>query len=337
MEKAYIAFYTTRPFWAGKPLNLNKPETRNHFTNLMSEVVFSYKFELFTFEVCKDGMLMIHMKNLETQVPSISDSDINTTVNWWAQYLNYVNCLNFLLDSSVLEVDNHNYLELSEITNKDAIRIIFENGKMKRCSIASESLNSLFQMLRYPAAIPFKSVLSYARIENRIPFRKAIFDLTADKFSHVVKDNKFVEMLSGMTKSIVEYKVGNYSVSIVFAWFVIESMLNSKWKRFLDEKNMNYHNGSKRINTDRRNRFMGRDYPISVVINVLELSDILSFSLFKDIDTVRGYRNNVMHQEEGYKCDPDQCKLAINTALKLALEGQSVTITPNLSYSIHMS
>jgi len=334
MKSSYIAFYTTKPFWAGSPLNLSKPETQKYFTSQMGNVVFSYENKVFEFKVCRDGMLMFRIHNLEAEIPSHDHADINTLISWWSRYIKYANCLHLLLDSCVVEVEKLAYLELFEITNKDVIRIVFEDGKMIRTSIPSESLVSIFQMLRYPLAIPFETLLQCTNVENRIPLRKAIFDLTAEKFSYVAGEEVLVDILSRIAKSIAEYKVGNYSTSVALSWFAIESIINQKWQRFLDDKGVTYNDGSKRINSKRRECFNGRDYPISVIINVLELSDSITFSLFKDIDTVRGYRNNIVHQEEEYVCEPKHCELAIQTALKLALEGYQFTITPNLNFSI---
>ena len=67
---------------------------------------------------------------------------------------------------------------------------------------------------------------------------------------------------------------------------------------------------------------------------MLELLDILDFQAYEEIDTVRHYRNDIVHTNPKYICEPEHCQLAIKTAIKLALEHQAFTITPNLSYSI---
>jgi len=337
MESKFIAFYSSRPFWAGKPLELDKPEVRRKFTNHMSEEVFAYENELFSFKVCRDGMLMIKITELEQQALKNKDAPIEQIIKWYSKYLEYANCLHLIIDSCLLKVENTSYLELSEITNKDAFRISFENGKLKAQNIATESISSLFQMMRFPSAVPFKSLIYYARLTTRKIISKETFDLTAESFSKAVKDEILVEMLSIIAKSISEYKVGNFSIAIILSWFVIESKLNKKWQLFLDEKNIKYNNGTNRINSDRKKRFTGRDYTISIITNYLELSDILSFSIFKNIDKVRGYRNAIAHRDKRYICKPTHCKLAIETALNLALEDKSFKITPNLNYSINSS
>lgn len=121
MKEQYIAFYTTKPFWAGNPLDLKEPEISSNFTALMSKVEFSYHNNLFKFKVCKDGMLMIQIRNLEEKLSASKKPDIYSTVYWYSKYLNYANCLNLILDSSMLEVKKLGYLELFEITNKDTI------------------------------------------------------------------------------------------------------------------------------------------------------------------------------------------------------------------------
>ena len=121
-----IAFYTPRPFWAGEPLDLDKPETITAFTELMSEVIFSYDYEPFEFQVDKDGMLKLHMRNLEADthegMTAAKAPYTDDWIGWWSHYLDYANCLNLLLDSSAIEAKTVGPPELSEITNKDAMR-----------------------------------------------------------------------------------------------------------------------------------------------------------------------------------------------------------------------
>ena len=334
MKNGYLGFYTSRPFWAGNPLDIRNPETKTNFTALMSKVEYSFEDEQFKFDVCKDGMLMIQIFSLESEKPSMETPEMEDIINWWARYLNYANCLQLLLDSSILEVKSFNYLELFNITNKDAVRLSFENGKLESESVSIESFIYSFQMLRYPSAIPFESIFWTTSLENRPSFQEDVFSLAAQKFSYAVKNERLVEILAGITKSIAEYKIGNYSISLILSWFAIEVILNQKWLAFIEEKNLTYEDGRKRINSDRFKRLTGHDYSISVALNLMELSDIFSFSLFKDIDDIRDYRNKVVHQEEEYVCLPEHCILAIQTALKLVLEEKEFNIIPNLGRSI---
>lgn len=143
-----------------------------------------------------------------------------------------------------------------------------------------------------------------------------------------------LERLSGLAKSLAEYKIGNYPISLVLAWFVIESVLAEKWRLWVDSKQKEMGE-EKRINAKRRTAMEGRDYPVSTVSNMLELLDLLPYETYKSVNTIRGYRNDTVHQRQGFRCTAEHCQEAIQTALKLVLEGHSFTITPNLSYQIN--
>jgi hypothetical protein len=103
---------------------------------------------------------------------------------------------------------------------------------------------------------------------------------------------------------------------------------------YLETKNQTFPDGSKRISAERKKTLAGRDYTISVISSILELTDILSFPLYKKIDTVRGYRNKVIHQDQDYICEPDHCIMALEIAKELSLEGTSLDIKLNSSFSI---
>lgn len=131
MEK-FIGFFTSRPFWAINGIDFENPvsdTTINSFTDLMSEIVYDISSSAFSFRVCRDGMLLLQIQDLENKLPANEIRDIQETVSWWGEYLDYFNCLYLLLDSAVLKVENLAYFDITEVTNKDAFRISFEGKK----------------------------------------------------------------------------------------------------------------------------------------------------------------------------------------------------------------
>jgi hypothetical protein len=135
-----------------------------------------------------------------------------------------------------------------------------------------------------------------------------------EKFELIVSDKNLVSLLSELSKSFSEFKIGNYTTSLTLAWFVIESALINKWVEFLDSKNIIYSDNSKRINPKRKESLMRPD--INVIANLLELTDVLNFPLFKKIDTVRGYRNKIVHRSHDYVCKVEDCTMALEIALE---------------------
>ena len=320
MIENFTAFYTSRPFWAGDPIDFDATGT-NSPSEQMAEVVFSYDTNDFRLRICKDGMVMLHVSELEAQMPDDHDRSIEDTVAWWGRYLDYLNCLYLLLDSATIEVSHFAYFELSEITNKDAFRVRFEDGRWAGHNIASESIASYYQMGRFES-------LSLAGL------KKEVFDTLFASVSAVTRKDALLKALASIAKGIAEYKVGNFAVSLVLSWFVCESELLARWKVFLEASNRDYPDGSKRISSNRQQTLTGRDYPLSVVSNLLELSGEIQYETFKRIDTVRGYRNKVVHQDPHFACGPTHCQEAVKLALDLALQGSGIQVTPSLGFSV---
>lgn len=363
MIEKFTGFYTFPPFWAISAIDLQDPNINiaSHFTELMSEIVYKYSSDTFSFQVCKDGMLQLRVNELEKKSPFDIDAkaedinkkmivieerlertdickfDIDGKIEWWRKYLDYFNCLYLLLDSAVINANkdySNYYFNFAEVTNKDMFCVSFEDGQEKGSSIAPQSITSKYLMARYRSLFKLHPQDDPC-LSGRLVVPKQVFEEVAAKFEIIASCKSLVSRLSGIAKGLSEYKMGNYPTSLILAWFVIESIVTKKWDVFLESKNQAYPNGSKRINADRKDNLAeGRDYPISVILNILELNDILAFPLYKKIDTLRRYRNKVIHQDTNYNCKPEHCVMALEVALKLSLEGTPLAITLNLSQSI---
>ncbi len=336
MIERFTAFYTSRPFWAGDAIDFNASDAASRFTEQMSAIVFSYDTNDFRLRICKDGMVMLHVPELEAEFETKDDDKlrpIEDTVAWWGRYLDYLNCLYLLLDSATIEVARLAYFELSEITNKDGFRVRFKDGKWGGEGIATESITSYYQMGRFASSYR-NDPLWDSRILHRMPLKKEVFDTLFATFSVVTRNVSLLKNLAAVAKSIAEYKVGNYATSLVLSWFVCESQLSTHWRAFLKASNREFPDRSKRISSDRQQILTGRDYPISVVSNLLELSDEIPYETFKHIDTVRGYRNKVVHQEPNFSCGLTHCEEAIELALNLTLKDSGIRVIPNLGFSI---
>ena len=336
MTEKFTGFYTSRPFWAINAIDFNKVNISSipsQFTMLMSEKAYETSQDLFSFQVCRDGMLLLKIHEIENRLPNHDSLDIHEIVSWWGEYLDYFNCLYLLLDSAVMKVMNLGYFDLAEVTNKDAFRITFENEKEVGASIAQESITSVYQMARYVSSYNMPPQFD-PRLSMRQILPKPVFDEVAKNLEIIAQQKHLVPLLSSITKGLSEYKIGNYTTSLTLAWFVIESVLTQKWVNYLESKNQTFPDDSKRISAERKKTLTGRDYTISVISSILELSDILSFPLYKKIDTVRGYRNKVVHQDQDYICKPEHCVMALEIAKELSLEGTTLDIRLNTSFSI---
>ena len=331
----YTAFYPSRPFWAVTKIDFSDPNNLENFHDLMSEEVYQDASEAFSVKVSRDGRIMLRIEALERdEVQTVASTSIESTVGKWGEYLDYLNAFYLLLDSSVIKSMNLCYFNLHEITNRDAFRVRYENGKDVGENVANESIASVFQMGRFRSTygsipIPY---------DTRIVMRQVI---SHDAIAHAVGNFRVVmsnpgleKVLASFTKSISEYKVGNYETSIILAWFISETIISKYWKGHIESLNKEVADGQQRINRERKDYLIGRDFPISLVSNILELWGILPFSLFKDVGAVRGFRNKIVHGASKYAPSAKEAQLAINTALELSRRSNGIDFIPNLSYSV---
>lgn len=223
----------------------------------MSEEVFVYEEDSFKIKICRDGMILFRNAHLEKSGEEDTIEPIENLVSRWGQYLDFLNSLYFLVDTFTCSVQKLAFFNLHEITNRDAFRVTFEDGQWKSESIASESVASIYQMARhrssYSPSLPIK-------FDSRISMRQVIvadvFVESTNFFGRIKDDLKTIKLISNIAKSISEYKVGNYDTSLILAWFVIEAIITEKWLNFIETKNVDYPDGRKRINSDRKKYFL---------------------------------------------------------------------------------
>jgi hypothetical protein len=83
--------------------------------------------------------------------------------------------------------------------------------------------------------------------------------------------------------------------ALMLAWATCEQMLSSMWNKRLDEVPPT-SDAVPRMTKDRRNKLKGRDYPISVVIEMLELEGRIPHKLYRLLDVSRKARNYWIHE-----------------------------------------
>lgn len=330
---AFTAFYPSRPFWAGSKVNFAVPRIGSWFDNQMVEEVYSRQTDAYALKVCRDGRILIRISSLERGESHETDQPIQEIVRRWGDYLDYLNAFYLLLDSATLEIDHVAYFNLHEITNRDAFRVTYENGKSAE-QIAIESIASVFQLGRHSGTYrPDLPIEHNPMIMMRDVVSLAVISHAGALFERVIESPGLEKYLASFAKSLAEYKVGNHETSLILAWFTTEALLSKTWEAHLDSLNRDMTDGRKRINSDRRKFLTGRDFPTSVVSNVLELFGILGYELFGDIDIVRGYRNKIVHAR-GFVPSATEAQLSMKTALAMIERLWGLRLTPNLSYSV---
>jgi hypothetical protein len=330
----FTAFYPSRPFWSGSKVNFDDQSYEGWFHNQMVEEVSSQSNDTYTIKVCRDGRIILRIEALEQDQSPEAHPHIEDIVRRWGEYLDYLNAFYLLLDSSMLEVSNLSYFNLHEITNRDAFRVRYEDGKMTGESIAAESIAYVFQMARYSSSYPpgvpiqddpfiaMRGVITLDAIEH-----------ASSLFARVVASPGLEKTLASFAKSLSEYKIGNYETSVVLSWFIIEAAIKPLWETHIDSFNCDLQGGRKRVNRERREYLTGRDFSISLVSNLLELWDVLPNPLFRDIDTVRRFRNQIVHPGD-FEPNAKEAQLAMKTAHAMIERRWGLRFVPNTIYSV---
>jgi hypothetical protein len=325
----WLGFYTSQPFWAGDALDIRATEVQQSFTDSMSAITYSFSNSGVAISICKDGMILLRSDELEQRISNKGEAfDTETTAAIWNAYLSLANVFYLLLDCSLFEIESLAYFQLSEITNRDAFRCTYKNGQNIAQSFASGSFAAQFQMDRYPPIDPTWKT----RLTQRPVIDEFIFQHCFDRFVHLIGNKHQVVRLADLAKSLSEYKIGNYPISLVNAWFVCEREISDRWQAFVASRAKTYDDNRERINAERRKFLTGRDFTASVTSNILELIDVLTNEDLKTLDEIRRARNNIAHNLNGKSCDAEICRSAIEIASRLILEKELFQLQLNFHY-----
>lgn len=328
----FLGFYAVTPFWAGDPLVNDGRIDSFLASDSLSRIKFAQSESGISVSICKDGMILIRVDQLEKKISDThKQGDITKEPILWNQYLKLANVYYLLLSCSHYEVSGSSYLQLAEVTNRDAVRCAYRGAVFANGILASESYAAQFQKDRHPRIFGGK-LDTFTR--KRSSIEENVFQHCFERFIRIAQDEQLVERLSVLAKCVNEYIVGNYQVSIVNAWFLCERELSDRWNTFLNSKNIEYKDKSKRINSERRKLLNGRDFTAGVVSNILELVDIVSHDDLKILNEVRKTRNDIAHGLDKKEYDHKDCWSAILIASKLILEKESFHLKMNRRYRL---
>ena len=104
-----------------------------------------------------------------------------------------------------------------------------------------------------------------------------------------------VDSLYGAARRYTERRPGE---SVAVAWAVCEQLLSFAWNALLESAN-----AAGRMPGKRRKKFEGRDYTASVMVEVLEITSNIDFSLYGHLEAARKSRNDWAHslKEPNYR------------------------------------
>jgi len=322
MKKKYTAFYPTIPFWAGETAKERKTPEDNIL--LLPEIVFIYETDSYSLAICQDGLIMLHVANLEDRVNTVRDKDDKMAdIQWsaWGEYFDYLNTLYLIFHTITIELKDVRVCSPMALSFSDVFRFTVTDGQVESFELYQTTIvharSALLSKYEEPSILP-----------------KEIFDQLNESFQKASSDITLVKRLSQIAKAYHEFQDGNFSHGLLLAWLIIESIVMEKWNNLLSDKNTTFPDDRKRINSDRKKLLKGRDYPISVVTNMLELHDYLTFEEFSNINTIRKNRNAVVHQDPAYICSSEHSEEAIVLAWKFATEGKGIEAREFLGYML---
>lgn len=330
MNKSYVAFYPSKKYWAVSSIDVDDPVIQENLHKYMEEIVFQHHHEEFELAICRDGRIMLSLKETGEQ----DDYDFAGHILRWNTYLKFINSFYLILYSVISEQLHHEIISLHEITNRDAFPTTFLNGNFQSEGMATESLASYFQMARY---FQYQNINMPLRLHDYFRDREVIdegvFNLASIKFERLFYRPGLEKLTFLISKSISEYKVGNFDNSIISSWFCSEKTLSNMWQEFLQTFN-DPDETIKRVNSRRMKKLNDSDYTISIITNQLELFGKIPFELYEKLEKVRVARNKIAHGDYKYQPSRNDSALAIISALELLALSDDIHLAPSLSLQI---
>ncbi|MBD2105052.1 hypothetical protein [Leptolyngbya sp. FACHB-261] len=332
MEEKFFGFYTARSFWVGDAQSVQKRlaeaqdgsnESNIGLTELMIQEALTYETDDYVLKVCKDGMFLFKLKQ-GFRAPDKNRDAYDRQLT----YLDYLNCIYLLFQTAVLQLPDIQYLEVSEVTDKDVFLVKFEADKFLGCFAPRLSFAHRFQTVQLSPDYRYADNLETPRLE--LP--ESIFSALNTNLAVVCKEYRSIKTLSEITKGLCECKFGNYANCLLSLWMLIESYLSGFWSSLIESKNTVFEDGSKRIKSERMKHLRdGRVYSASVVSNILELFDLLDLETFRKIEKVRDLRNQIIHRDEKAPCKLEHCQTAFEIVREFVAQETEVSLNFDLT------
>lgn len=302
----YLCFYTNKPVAAVFPIRSeelpNTKESLVSFQSKLDEVVFERESREFKLEVCRDGLLKLHVYQIESDHPIDTSRLFKMSVNWeqkWNKYLNYLNAFHVVLYSSVVSIDwgkgrSFDGVGFYEITRNDAflsdsseigfeVRDVYHAGQARKVEYRYNQ-NAMSLLTRRDFGLSTE-----------------ILQTAFEQFELVAGNQDVIQLLAELAKSLAELKQFNNTSSLVMSWFGIEKIINRMWSdlkhspRFVSLKpqilasNTNEKGVQKPISK----------YTVANKIAALYAIDTLSREDFELLGICRRQRNEIAHDGSG--------------------------------------
>jgi hypothetical protein len=103
------------------------------------------------------------------------------------------------------------------------------------------------------------------------------------------------QLMALLNKAISSTRRGEFAEAHILSWAVIEKLIQVEWDEFMENTNETFDDGTKSINSKRKNFLNGRDFTAAVRIEILELAKVIPYEVYKRLGPIRKVRNDWIH------------------------------------------
>lgn len=298
MER-YLAFYTDPPIWID--CYINPHNDKKNYLDKINEPCIKRENEKFSIIMSFDGIIGINIKDLT--FPNSLENSPEETFLACQKYSQFGLLIKVLL-SEYININSLNcfiYIEEIPIKAFGVIKIDENNKIIGTQHVTLSYFNQIYQKRRFlDYQLPTAGLIVDPVYDNINIFPINVLDELNNKLLAIFKTEN-IDIYFQLVKSLADYKMGNYTISLTNSWFIIERLLNNKWEKCLNKINIEIDENKKRINRDRmKNLTDGNNFTISTIINIMELNGEISFNDFEILDKIRKKRNKIAHENEQF-------------------------------------
>jgi hypothetical protein len=150
-------------------------------------------------------------------------------------------------------------------------------------ALAHNVLNNKDHIQRHPIS---RRVLELRTVEHSLDLLDAIL---------LRNDPAIIQLVEAIYISGCRRREKRFGESVVIGWSVCEQLISIAWKAMLNDARAS-EDGVERMPRERRTKLTGRDYPASVMIEMLEINGRINHELYKGLDIARKARNGWAHE-----------------------------------------
>jgi hypothetical protein len=305
MPKRYIGFYTSKLFWVNEIIDPDDIRARGGDPgDMMEQEIFSHSTNVYSLKICRDGLFMVRIEALEgawSEYKAMKVEKPNEVHKLNSKYYDYLNVV-LLLFNSVLLKEHSISAENLHLNIGDAFPMSY--GKNSVVASGSQKAFAPFLARSLNLYVGAAKPLSYHHLTHRLLYQ--ISNETFGDWAHacdsILEDYDKVNIMSQIMVSIGNYRLLNFTASLIQSWFVIEYFINVYWFEFLRQKQIGFDDAGNWRNSKARDFLSdNKDITASMMTKLLDFSGAIDHDVFLKIDSLRTKRNKIAHNAEKVK------------------------------------